>query len=179
MKHAMVCFYFLISVLSIHSQTYTPTDNGSKIHFVIRNFGIRTGGDFTGLKGTIVFNPNALSISRIDVTVDAATVDTDNNTRDKHLRSADYFNSEKYPVLGFKSTKVAESTIAGRYFIIGNLTIKGITKQVQFGFSATPVNNGYLFVGEFKINRRDFGVGSNSLVLSDDVSVNLKIAAIK
>jgi polyisoprenoid-binding protein YceI len=59
----------------------------------------------------------------------------------------------------------------------GNLTIKGVTKPIEFGFGATPKNGGYLFDGEFKINRRDFGVGGNSVSLSDKLTVTLSVFA--
>jgi polyisoprenoid-binding protein YceI len=63
--------------------------------------------------------------------------------------------------------------------MVGNLTIKGITKPVQFGFSATPSATGYTFAGEFDINRRDFGVGGKSAVMADKLKVNLIVSAKK
>ncbi len=173
----------LIPILFIpcicNAQTYTPVDASSKVHFVIKNFGVKTGGDFTGLKGTIVFTPKNLSSSSFNVSVNATTVDTDNGTRDKHLRKSEYFDVEKFPLINFISTKVTESTSAGRYFVIGNLTIKGVTKVVQFGFSATPNDKGYVFKGEFDINRRDYGVGGSSISMSDNLKVSLDITATK
>ncbi len=161
------------------AQKFTATDAGSKVHFVIKNFGIKTGGDFTGLKGNIVFNPNALNTSMFNVSVNANTVDTDNSSRDKHLRKEEYFNVEKYPLLTFVSTKITKSTTAGRFYVFGNLTIKGVTKAIEFGFSATPTTTGYSFKGEFEINRRDFGVGGSSVSMSDNLKVTLQIAANK
>jgi len=61
--------------------------------------------------------------------------------------------------------------------MFGNLTIKGVTKPVEFGFSASPQNGGYVFDGEFKINRRDFGVGESSVSLSDNLTVTLSVFA--
>ena len=179
MKHLVICFFLLITSSFLCAQTYTPTDKDSKVHFVIRNFGIRSGGDFSGLKGNIVFNPEALNTCRFDVTVDAGTVDTDNKTRDNHLRSADYFDTGKYPLIGFKSSRVTASTVPGQYDVTGMLTIKGISRELQFGFSATPVNKDYLFTGTFEINRLDFGVGGNSLVLSEEVLITLTVIARK
>jgi polyisoprenoid-binding protein YceI len=69
--------------------------------------------------------------------------------------------------------------VAGRYFVVGNLTIKGVTKVVQFGFSATPNDKGYIFKGEFDINRRDYGVGGSSISMSDNLKVSLDITATK
>lgn len=168
----------LISNIAL-AQTYLATDEGSKVHFTIKNFGIKTGGDFTGLKGTILFNPKTLASSSINVSVDAKTVNTDNGSRDKHLRKEEYFNVEKFPLLTFVSTKITESSTTGRFFVIGNLTIKGVTKSIQFGFSATPSASGYLFAGDFEINRRDFGIGGSSSVMADKLKVSLNVFAKK
>ena len=177
-------FFKLIALLSVinlagFSQTYTPADAGSKVHFVIKNFGAKTGGDFTGLKGSIVFDPKNLTISNFNVSVNSTSINTDNNTRDKHLRKSEYFNVATYPIISFVSTKISESTVTGRYFVVGNLTIKGVTKIVQFGFSATPSTTGYVFKGEFEINRRDYGVGGSSFSMSDNLKISLDILANK
>ena len=179
MKNILFALLFLCIAGLSFAQSYTPADAGSKVHFVIKNFGIKTGGDFTGLKGTVEFNPKSLSACKFNVSVDAATVDTDNSSRDNHLRKEEYFDVAKYPQLSFTSTRVTASTLAGRFYVFGNLTIKDITKPVEFGFSATPTANGYIFTGEFTIDRRDFGVGGNSFSLSDGVKVVLTIAANK
>ena len=157
--------------------TLTPVDKDSKVHFVIKNFGIKTGGDFTGLKGNIKFYPANLAASDFDVTVDAATIDTDNESRDDHLRKAEYFDVATFKTIKFKSTKITLSTSAGRFYMFGNLTIKGVTKPVEFGFAAKPKDGGYLFEGEFKINRRDFGVGGSSVSMSDNLTVFLSVLA--
>ncbi|HMK03307.1 MAG TPA: YceI family protein [Ferruginibacter sp.] len=159
--------------------TYTPADAGSKVHFVIRNFGIKTGGDFTGLKGTIKFDPVNFAASGFDVSVDANTIDTDNDSRDGHLRKSEYFDVAKYKTIHFKSTKVVKSTAAGRFYVFGILTIKGVSKPVEFGFGATPKDGGYVFDGEFEINRRHFAVGGSSVSMSDKLTVSLSVFAKK
>ncbi len=155
----------------------TPVDAASKVHFVIKNFSFKTGGNFSGLKGTIKFDPVNLSASGFDVSVDSKTVDTDNGMRDNHLRESEYFDVAKYPTLNFKSTKVVRSSKAGRFFAFGNLTIKGVTKPIQFPFGAVAKDGGYLFDGEFQIDRRDFGVGSSSISLADKLTVSLSVLA--
>jgi polyisoprenoid-binding protein YceI len=179
MKSIKILFATLLLSNIAFAQTYLATDEGSNVHFTIKNFGIKTGGDFTGLKGTIVFNSKALTTSSMNVSVNATSINTDNTGRDKHLRKEEYFNVEKFPLLTFVSTKITESSTAGRFFVIGNLTIKGITKAVQFGFSATPTATGYTFAGDFEINRRDFGVGGKSAVMADKLKVTLNVVAKK
>ncbi len=169
---------FIICSVTITAQAVlTPVGASSKVHFVIKNFGIKTGGDFSGLKGTIKFNPASLAASVFDITVDAGTIDTDNESRDGHLRKAEYFDVDTYKTIHFKSTGVALSSVAGRFFMSSNVTIKGVTKPVKFGFSATPKDGGYVFNGEFSINRRDFGVGGSSVSMSDDLTVSLSVFA--
>ncbi len=173
-------FSFLV-LFSVHSsaQNFVPADDGSNVHFTIKNFGFNTGGDFKGLKGTIFFNPSFPSSATFSVNISSATINTDNETRDKDLREELYFHVEKFPEISLVSTKIDKTnkTDDGFYFFTGNLTIKGVTKPVSFPFKAEKVLNNYLFTGEFSINRLDFGVGEKSTVLSQKVIVNLKVLA--
>jgi polyisoprenoid-binding protein YceI len=178
-KTVLALLLSCIILVSFSQQLYTPVDADSKIHFVIKNFAIKTGGDFTGLKGAINFDPAKLGASSINVSVNAATIDTDSEMRDDHLKQDEYFDVAKFPTLSFKSSKITPSSNAGRYYVFGNLTIKGITKPVEFGFSATPKDGGYLFEGDFEINRLDFGVGDKSISLQDNVKISLKVFAKK
>jgi polyisoprenoid-binding protein YceI len=178
MKKSLLLIIACTAVSCCFAQkAYTPVDAGSKVHFVIKNFGIKTGGDFTGLKGVIKFDPVNFAASVFDVTIDAKTIDTDNGMRDDHLRESEYFDVEKYKTISFKSTKVVKSSKAGRFYVFANLTIKDVTKPVEFGFSATPQNGGYVFNGEFTINRRDFGVGGSSISMADKLTVTLNVVA--
>jgi polyisoprenoid-binding protein YceI len=180
MKKIIVFFLLAAITFNLAAQhTYTAVDAGSKVHFVIKNFGIKTGGDFTGLSGNVNFDPANLSGSSFNVSVKSNTVNTDNNTRDKHLKKEEYFDVDKYPTINFKSTKIITSSAAGKFYVVGNLTIKSVTKVVQFIFDATPKDGGYLFAGSFDINRRDFGVGGSSISLNDKLTVTLSVFAKK
>jgi polyisoprenoid-binding protein YceI len=179
MKFLKITIVALLLSNVLIAQKFVATDAGSKVSFVIKNFGIKTVGSFSGLKGNITFDPNALNASTFNMSVQANSIDTDNNTRDKHLRKEDYFHVEKYPLLSFVSTKVTRSSTPGRFYIVGNLSMKGITKTIEFGFSANATATGYFFKGEFEINRRNFGIGGSSVSLSDKLIVKLDIAANK
>ena len=89
MKRIFLSCSVLILSFTLFSQSFTPVDQGSKMHFVIDNFGIATGGDFKGLSGAIRFDPTNLGASDFDVSIDANTIDTDIEARDNHLRKAD------------------------------------------------------------------------------------------
>lgn len=163
-----------------YSQKYKPTDEGSKVHFTIKNFAISTGGDISDLTGDISFVPNNITKSSFKVSVNVKTIDTDNNTRDNHLKSKEYFDAEKYPEITLVSTRITYSkSKKNLYYFTGNLIIHGITKQITFSFTATQKGNDYLFTGAFDINRLDFGVGKSSAVLSNNVKVSLSVLAKK
>jgi len=177
MKPLYILGILLFSFTCSYSQQLTPFDEGSKVHFVIKNFGIKIGGDLNGLKGTINFDLGKIAASSFDVTVDVSTIDTDNTRRDNHLRSDDFFDASKYPTIRITSTKLEPTTDATTWLFTGNLTIKGIIKSISFPFSVTSSNVGYLFTGGFQVNRLDYTVGGNRATLSDDVDVTLIVFA--
>ena len=153
---------------------FRPVNDGSSVQFKIKNFGFNVGGSFSGLQGSIKFDPNDISHAEFNVSIDANTVNTDNNLRDEHLRKETYFDVKKYPRIFFVSTKVAPSTKNGEYLISGKLTIKNTTKDISFPFTAETSNAGYLFKGTFTINRKDFDVGGSSII-SDNLEVKLGV----
>jgi len=179
MKNLLLILIFIST--NVFSQHLTPVDNESKVHFVIKNFGISTGGDFSGLKGNITFSPENVPSSKFAVSVSAATVDTDNESRDKDLRGKDYFDVAKFPEITIVSTKIENTnkTDSGYYYFSGNLIMHGVTKDISFPFKAEKQKNGILFTGEFEINRVDFGVGEKSVVLGSKVVVSLSVFAKK
>jgi polyisoprenoid-binding protein YceI len=167
-----------LAAVKTEPQPLTPSDSESSVQFRIKNFGFSVTGTFKGLQGNIRFDPNNLAGCRFEVSIDAKTVNTGVDMRDKHLRKSDYFDVENYPQIKFVSVKISPSTKSGTLFIFGKLTIKNVTKDISFPFTAVPAENGYLFKGEFKINRRDFKVGGGSTI-SDNLTVMLSVVAKK
>ena len=176
----ILVFLFFISS-GVNAQHYKPSDEESKVHFVIKNFGISTGGDFTGLQGDISFEPGNISNSKFEVSVAASTIDTDNPSRDNSLREETYFDVQKYPDIKIISTKIDKTnkTPEGFYYFTGNIIMHGVTKPISFPFQAKKINDDYLFTGEFGIERLDFGVGEKSAVLGNKVTVTLSVLAKK
>ncbi len=174
--------YLLVQLIAFSSfsqssvPSYTPSDQGSSVAFTIRNFGFNTAGTFTGLQGAIVFDPQNPAGSTFDVSVDAASVNTDNNLRDNHLKEESYFDVKNYPRIRFVSTSVSAPDKSGHYTVTGKLTIRNTTKEISFPFLATPMGNDYIFKGEFSLNRKDFGIGGSSTV-SNSLTVTLTILA--
>lgn len=158
------------------AHSFVPVGEGSTVSFKIRNFGINNEGSFKGLQGTIVYDPQDPAADSFDVSIDAASINTDNNMRDDHLRKEAYFDVEKYPRIRFVGSRVVAIDANGHYRVTGKLTIKGTTQEVSFPFLATPAGDDYIFNGSFTINRRDFGVGGTSS-LSNEVTVSLTVLA--
>ena len=157
------------------AQKLTPSAEGSAVKFTIKNFGVNTEGSFTGLEGEINFDPADPGAASFNVSVDAATVNTAVEMRDSHLRKSEYFDIQNYPRIKFVSTRITQGKKEGSYSVVGNLTIRDVTKEVTIPFAVAPKEGGYQFTGEFKINRRDFGVGGGSLTLSDNVTIGLSV----
>ena len=161
------------------AQKMTPLDEGSFVKFTIKNFGVSVDGSFTGVNGDINFDPNLLQASTFNVSVEAGTVNTGIEMRDEHLRRQEYFDVKTYPRIKFVSTQIEKGRKDGTYQVTGHLTIKDVTKEISFPFTASTKENGYQFEGEFRINRRDFNVGGSSLTLSDNTTISLSVFAKK
>ena len=173
-----IALFILTALISSSiSAQYKPSDQGSSLNFIIKNFGIETNGKFTGLQGNILFDPANLAAANFDVSIDAASVNTDNSLRDGHLRGESYFDIKNYPRIHFVSTKVSAGK-NGAFVITGKLTIKKQSKVISFPFTATASNDGYLFKGTFNINRKDFDVGGTSTI-SNELEVALNVLAKK
>jgi polyisoprenoid-binding protein YceI len=160
--------------------------------FSVRHLTISTvRGAFSKVSGTGEFDDQDVSKSSVDVSIDVSTVDTREPARDKDLRSEKFFDVEHFPAMTFKSTKV-EQAGAGKLKVTGNLTIRGVTKEVvldvdgptapikdQYGNQRAAVN------ATTKINRQDFGVKWNAtidnggVVVGDEVSINIDAEMIK
>jgi polyisoprenoid-binding protein YceI len=172
----IILFLLIFSAAKFASAQYKPVDQGSALTFKIGNFGFDVKGTFSGFQGSINFDPQNPATGSFDVNVDAATVNTDNSLRDKHLKDDSYFDVKDYPHIHFVSDKITGKN--GAYNVSGKLTIKDKTKPVSFAFTAEPSADGYVFKGSFKINRKDFNVGGTSTI-SNELEVNLNVHALK
>ncbi len=160
--------------------------------FAVKHLMISTvRGAFKNVNGTINWNESDVTKSTVNVTIDATTVDTGETPRDKDLKSDKFFDTAEYPTLTFKSTKV-EQAGAGKLKVTGDLTIRGVTKQVVLdvdGPSASVKdpwgNTRSALSASTKINRQDFGVRWNAnidgggVVVSDDVNITIDLEMVK
>lgn len=169
------------------TSTWTMDKNHSQAGFVVRHLGVsNVHGAISGVTGTIVWDEKDPSKSSVTATLDATTVNTNNEARDKHLKSPDFFNVEKNPTLTFKSTSVTSE--GGKMKITGDLTLAGVTKPVTLdvdGPSPPQKGQGGKLVTGFEatgiVKRSDFNFGSKfpSAMLGDDVKITLDVEASK
>ena len=165
---------FAVIAQFANAQTVWKTTNAS-VTFKIKNAGINVKGSFGGFKGKILFNPNNLAGSKFIGIVQAGTVNTKNRGRDRHLRKSDFFDVAKYPTIKMKSTKITKS--GGKFYADFQLTIKGKTKTYKVPFNFSQKGKQGTFKAYFEINRKDFGVGGNSLILSKTAKITLNVTA--
>lgn len=166
---------------------YKIDPNHTLIGFDIRHFFARVNGRFKDFSGTIRFDDQDMSKSTVDVTIQAASINTENEHRDNDLRSAHFFLVDSFPTVTFKSTKI----VAGpdnSALVYGDLTMRGITKQVtldsKFLGSMMDTQMGRKmagFEGKTTINRKDFNIVWNrtldqgATMLGDDVNIKLQV----
>ncbi|WP_250432953.1 YceI family protein [Hanstruepera flava] len=152
---SLLLFVFITAVTSfVNAQTINA--DKSEVKFKINGGGIFTvKGTFTGMQGDFNFNTSDVSGSSFDICIDATTINTKNNKRDEDLRSADFFDVEKYETICYKSNTVTKTNDG--YQTTGEMTIHGVTKTVTIPF--TFKNN--TFEGELEINRLDYNIGED------------------
>jgi polyisoprenoid-binding protein YceI len=163
---------FLIIIIASFGFAPVNTVTRSVITFQTKNMGIGVSGAISGLQANVQFNAANLASSTIEASVDANTINTDNSSRDDHLKSDEFFDVAHYPKITIKSVSFKHKS-AGNYTGIFNLAIKGKTKQVEIPFTIAQKGNALEFKSSFKLNRLDYGIGESSMVLSDDVTVNI------
>ncbi len=157
----------------------------SEISFKIRHLMItNVTGNFTNFTSVVEADPNDFASAKISFTADAASINTNNEQRDGHLKSADFFEIEKYPQITFEANGMKKKS-ADEYEVEGNLTIRGVTRAIKLKVeTGGVVSDGYGqtkagFSVSGKINRKDFGLTWNALTEAGGVTVSdeVKIAA--
>ncbi|PYP89471.1 MAG: protein yceI precursor [Candidatus Angelobacter sp. Gp1-AA117] len=154
--------------------------------FSVRHLGIAAvRGIFTKLSGTVQYDPSDPSKTALDISIDAASINTRVEIRDKDLRSPNFFDVEKYPTITFKS-KHAETQGKGKMKITGDLTIHGVTKEVvlQVNGLSGPIKDphGNKRMGASattQINRKDFGVNGSPDGVADEVLITIDTEVVK
>ncbi|MET3501420.1 polyisoprenoid-binding protein YceI [Mucilaginibacter rubeus] len=165
--------YIVVLLIFATTAGFAQTVSKSDISFKIKNLGFNVGGTFGGLQADIKFKPNDLEGSSIEASVLSNTVNTDNESRDRHLKSEDYFDVIKYPKITLKSVsfkRKSGSNYTGNF----NVTIRDKTKLIEVPFTYTESGNTAQLKGNFMILRTDFGIGGKNLILSNEANVSVE-----
>lgn len=173
-------------------QTYDIDPVHSQVGFTVRHFFSRVPGHFKQFSGLILADEKDPAASSVEVTIQTASIFTDNEQRDAHLRGTDFFAADSFPTITFRSTKI---TPAGgdRYRVAGDLTMRGVTRPVvldmeflgrgvvSLGGKSMGTKAG--FDATTTIDRKDFGINFNrtldqgGLMLGDEVAIGIHIEA--
>jgi len=188
---APLALALVLASSSAHAEkeTFLLDKNHTQIGFKVRHFVSKVSGRFAKFEGTIVLDRAKPEDSSVEVRIEATSIDTGVPNRDKHLNSADFFDTAKFPEITFKSTKIAAKG-KDAFEVTGDLTMRGVTKPVTLAVTANGFANdgrggqktGFDATG--KLNRKDFGVSWNATVdqttmLSEDVDLEITVEANK
>jgi polyisoprenoid-binding protein YceI len=179
----------MAGALGAATETFVFDKSHTAVGFRIRHWLTRVEGRFREYDGKIWLDRQNAAASKVDLIIQTASIDTGQERRDNHLRSADFFDAEKFPTITFKSTKV-QAKGKDLYEVTGDLTMHGVTKTV-----VVPVRHtGFINLGKqekagfeitFPINRKDYGITWNrtadqgGAMLGDDVEINILVEANK
>ena len=172
------CFFLLFT--TTQAQQYIPVEKGSKIEFSVQRASgekNKIKGWFSDIKGNINFEPGKPEQCVFDITLNSATAKTYDKTIEEKLKSNVFLDIGRFPVIHLKSAAVKKDS-GPIYILYGNLTLKGITKQVKLQFMALPSGTGYIFRGLLQLKRLDYGIGPKGGI-DDNVEVYIDIAANK
>ena len=170
-------------------QAYTIDPAHSEASFQVRHLFTKVRGRFNSFGGTIEIDPDNLEASKVELTIDAKSIDTDNDKRDGHLKSEDFFYVEKHPEITFVSDSI-EKTGDSTYDVSGTLTMRGVSKKVTLpvellGIGTDPWGNTRAgFATETTLDRQEYGINWNQALdqggylLGDDVDVQVNIEAV-
>ena len=188
---ALAAGLFLAAASSVQAQIWNIDSSHSAAQFAVRHMMVSTvRGDMGKITGAVSFDPAKPAAGSIEATIDVTGINTREAGRDKHLKSADFFDVEKFPTFTFKSKRI-DPVPAGGFKVTGDLTMKGMTKEVVLDVEPLrPVikdqrgNTRTGTTATTKLNRQDFGVtwsralDGGGVVVSDEVSVTIDIQLI-
>jgi len=184
MKRIIALFALVTAAASLSAETYTIDPVHSSVGFSLRHLVSKFTSSFTKVSGTINYDAAKPEASTVDATVAIDSVATSNEKRDAHLKSPDFFDTAKFPTATFKS-KSWKKTGENTFDVTGDLTIKGVTKEIVL--KTTLVGSGpgmggatlTGWEGTTTLKRTDFGVGLEKFLpmLGDDVTVTVGIEA--
>jgi polyisoprenoid-binding protein YceI len=182
----MVGALMMLVVGSIQANQWKVDPVHSSVQFRVSHLVIaKVVGGFSEFSADMEFDGTDIATGKVEMTIAVASVNTENENRDKHLRSSDFFEAEKYPQITFKSKKVVKGE-GNKFQLVGDMTMRGVTKEVTFDceYNGSIEMRGTMksgFTATTTINRQDFGVSygqildNGGLAVGNDVEITLEL----
>jgi polyisoprenoid-binding protein YceI len=173
----MTRLLFLLLVGLLHRSSLVPrTEVEPPVRFRIKHAGITVNGSLADLQTNLLFDPERLEASKLEGSVAVGSVRTGIGLRDGHLQKKGFFDAAQYPRIRMVSKRLRKEAGNG-YLGTFDLTIRDATREVAVPFTCIIKGNKGHFTTHFTLDRRDFGVGDNSLVMGDEVTVFIDLEA--
>ena len=191
MKRFIITLALAALAAPLFADTYAIDKAHSEATFTVRHFVTKVRGRFNDFSGTITADPADPQSASVEFTIKATSIDTNVADRDNHLRSADFFDVANHPEITFRSVSIKPSGTKNVFNVMGNLTMRGVTKQVTLpveflGFAKDPRGNTRAgFSTHVTLNRKDYGINWNKaldnggFMLSDDVDITIDLETVK
>lgn len=179
---ALLCLALAAAPVLRPADTYVIDPNHSSVTFTVRHFLAKVPGWFARFDGTITVDPADFTRNSVTATVDVASVDTNQEKRDEHLRTPDFFDTASHPAATFQSTSW-EKTGPDTYAVTGDFSLHGVTRKITLSvkyLGTAPGNRGATLTGweaATTLKRSDFGIGKPERSIGDEVALVINIEA--
>lgn len=171
----------LLSPVVQDPKTYAIDKAHSEINFNAEARFLSAHGFFTSWEADVRFDPANITASSVKITIDSKSITTRNDRRDNHLKSNDFFATDSFPTITFVSKQITQAG-EGKWDIVGDLTIRGVTKEITIPTQQVFYENGRgRFKGNFTVNRMQYGVKYQSRInsIADEIEVQFNLSIIE
>ena len=174
---ALIAVTLAIPLATADTRRYAIQTEASELGFKATSRLMNADGRFHRFRGDVAVDPRDIATARINLSIEAASIDTGIGLRDTHLRSTDFFDVERFPTITFESMHVEAA--GRRATVTGRLTVRGVTREIAVPVDVSVSDVALVASGELVMNRRDYGMSYNSIVnpIGNEVRVSFTIRA--
>lgn len=178
MRFFFILTLFYLGFINSYAQLQSQNKVESRVTFKIKNLGMNVNGNFSKIAITSNINTDSLKQSYVSGIIEVNSIDTQNKKRDTHLLRDDFFDASSYKVIKLTSTKI-EKSVKNKYMLTANLSIKRTTRRIVIPLEINEDSTSITIKSNFSLNRRDYGIGGRSWILSDNVKIQVVYKANK
>ena len=172
MKKLLFITLLILSIFNLNAQQRSQNKTETKVDFKIKNFGVDVKGSFSEVDIISYFDPSNIDDSYINAIIKVSSINTGNVKRDEHLFKEDFFDVDNFKYIKLESSKI-EKISETSYILKGELTIKNTSKLISIPLELTENDDSLLIKSNFIIKRKDYYVGGNIWVLSNNVKIQI------